>query len=166
MNTLPNWSPVVDIVAVKGEPADRHSVSPFASDFLMYQARRRLLLTHLRRTDELYSASGRGLRGNISQWRWGLEARIGLDMELRHPVRRAWGFTMDFGHGKTLCSLLTSSTSSSLLRFQRDLGDVSEVAPEQAKFDLGSRTLHAIQLSDTIIQVTETSINVITPTDS
>jgi hypothetical protein len=59
--------------------------------------------------------------------------------------------------------LLALPHSSIVLRFSESLDQVDMVPTDDTPFDLTSRTLHAVQVSDTLIQVTETSVNVATP---
>lgn len=117
----------------------------------------------VRKQDSIFSASCRGLKGSVVQWRWGIQARIGLDIETGEPIRQAWTFTTHHGIETVLYGLLALPHSSIVLRFSESLDQVDMVPTEDTPFDLTSRTLHAVQVSDTIVQVTETSINVATP---
>lgn len=118
----------------------------------------------VRKQDSIFSASCRGLKGSVVQWRWGIQARIGLDIETGEPIRQAWTFTTHHGNATVLYGLLALPHSSIVLRFSENLDQVDAVPTEDTPFDLTSRTLHAVQVSDIIVQVTETSINVATPT--
>jgi hypothetical protein len=121
-------------------------------------------LNKMRKQDSIFSASCRGLKGSVVQWRWGIQARIGLDIETGEPMRQAWTFTTHHGSERVLYGLLALPHSSVVLRFSESLDQVDAVPTEDTPFDLTSRTLHAVQVSETIVQVTETSINVATPT--
>lgn len=118
----------------------------------------------LHKQDNIFSASCRGLKGSVVQWRWGIQARIGLDIETGEPIRQAWTFTTHHGNETVLYGLLALPHSSIVLRFSESLDQIDAVPTEDTSFDLTSRTLHAVQVSDTIIQVTENSINVANPT--
>lgn len=117
----------------------------------------------MRKQDGIFSASGRGQKGSVVQWRWGIQARIGLDIETGEPIRQAWTFTTHHHNEGGLYGLLALPHSSVVLRFSESLDQVDAVPAEDTPFDLASRTLHAVQVSETIVQVTETSINVATP---
>lgn len=119
----------------------------------------------VRKQDSIFSASCRGLKGSVVQWRWGIQARIGLDIETGEPIRQAWTFTTHRGNETVLYGLLALPHSSIVLRFSESFDQVDAVPTEDTPFDLTSRTLHAVQVSDTIVQVTETSINVATSTE-
>lgn len=132
--------------------ADNHSMTAAHS-----QANRALV-----KPDSLFSASGRGLKGNVTQWRWGIQGRIGLDIESGEPIRRSWGFSIKGPGDGGLFGLLALPHSSILLRFSSDFSQVSAVESEATAFDLSSRTLCACQFGpDIIIQVTESSISVV-----
>ncbi|KAK5998199.1 hypothetical protein PT974_00571 [Cladobotryum mycophilum] len=162
VSILPNWSPVVDITTT-----NEHSAwGPNAADVPAIRTTQRSLPNSLRKPDSIFSASGRGLKGNITHWRWGVQARIGLDIEIGEPVRQAWAFTIDHQGSRGLYGLLALPHSSLVLRFSEDLGYVEPLSSENTPFDITSRTLHAIQVSETIIQVTETSISLIGSTES
>lgn len=118
----------------------------------------------MRKQDSIFSASGRGLRGSVVQWRWGIQARIGLDIETGEPIRQAWTFTAHRNNERELYGLLALPNSSVVLRFSESLDQVDAVPAEDTPFDLASRTLHAVQVLETIVQMTEVSINVATPT--
>jgi hypothetical protein len=109
--------------------------------------------------DSLFSASGRAVKGNLTQWRWGIQGRIGLDIESGEPIRRSWGFSMDGPGGQGLYGLLTLPNSSILLHFSSDFSQVDAVEPDRTAFDLTSRTLHAHRTkSGSILQATESCV--------
>ncbi|UKZ73493.1 hypothetical protein TrVFT333_001140 [Trichoderma virens FT-333] len=160
---LPNWSPVVDMTTTNefsswyGSNADHQ----LAQSRTTSQQRNKI-----RKQDSIFSASGRGLEGSVVQWRWGIEARIGLDIETGEPIRQAWTFTAHRNNDRELYGLLALPHSSVVLRLSESLDQVDAIPPEDTPFDLASRTLHTVQVSETIVQITEMSINVATPTAS
>lgn len=123
-----------------------------------------LQLKTMRQQDRIFSASNRGLKGSVIEWRWGIQARIGLDIETGEPIRQAWTFTVNHHSERILYGLLALPHSSIVLRFSENLDQVDAVPTEDTPFDLTSRTLYTVQVSDTIFQITETSINVAAPT--
>ncbi|KAG8419185.1 hypothetical protein J3458_004085 [Metarhizium acridum] len=155
VSVLPNWSPVVDLVTSGGRPLKASSaLEPRNANS------RSLEMNNLPlKPESLFSASGRGIRGNLTQWRWGVQGRIGLDIETGEPIRCAWGFSMNGPEGNGLFGLLALPDSSILLHFSSDFSQVDAVAPDSTAFDLTSRTLHACQAqSGLILQVTESSV--------
>ncbi|KAG6005861.1 hypothetical protein E4U21_007569 [Claviceps maximensis] len=149
VSELPNWSPVVDVAT----PARWSLPEPNRS---------------YSKPDVLFSASGRGFKGNITQWRWGVQGRIGLEIDPGEPTRRSWGFYMGSGSGVSgLYGLLALPNASIVLRFSKDFAQVDSLDADSTPFDLGSRTLDAYQTdSGLIIQVTESSISLISASHS
>ncbi|KAL7933812.1 mono-functional DNA-alkylating methyl methanesulfonate N-term domain-containing protein [Trichoderma chlorosporum] len=163
ISTIPNWSPVIDMTTTN-EYSSWHGNNTnlqIAQPKLTTQQRNKM-----RKQDSVFSASGRGLKGSVVQWRWGIQARIGLDIETGEPIRQAWTFTQRQNNQVALFGLLALPHSSLVLRFSESLDQVDAVPADDTPFDLASRTLHTIQVSETVVQVTETSINVVTPTAS
>lgn len=109
--------------------------------------------------DSIFTASGRGLNGTITQWRWGIQARIGLDIESGEPIRQAWVFPVRSNGRTDLYALLALPHSSLVLHFGPDLGQVQAVEEEDTKYNLSSSTLFACQRKDgSIVQITESAI--------
>lgn len=118
-----------------------------------------------RKPDSIFTASGRGLKGTITQWRWGIEAKIGLDIESDEPNRQAWIFPVNDQVGSSLLGILALPHSSRILQFAKDFSQVQEVDGEDIKLDLSRRTIFAMQQSDgSVLQITEAFISIIGPT--
>ncbi|KAG6041666.1 hypothetical protein E4U41_002940 [Claviceps citrina] len=149
VSVLPNWSPVVDVAtsARSSLPESNRSFS---------------------KPDSIFSASGRGLKGNLTQWRWGIQGRIGLEIDLEEPTRRSWGFSMGGSPGvHGFYCLLALPNASTVLRFSQDFGQVDSLEADSTAFDLASRTLDAYQTdSGLMVQVTESSISLISAAHS
>jgi hypothetical protein len=112
------------------------------------------------KADRVFSASGRGVGGSIIEWRWGFEARIGLDIDTEELIRRSWAFMVK----QRLNVLVSLPHSSMMLELSEDMEQVDAVSQEDTCFDLTSRTLTAAQLmEDGVLQITESSITVLTP---
>lgn len=119
-----------------------------------------------RKPDSIFTASGRGLKGTITQWRWGIEAKIGLDIESDEPNRQAWIFPVNDEGGSSLLGILALPHSSRILQFAKDFSQVQEVDGEDIQFDLSCRTIFAMQQSDdSVLQITEAFISVVGPTE-
>lgn len=163
VSILSNWSPVIDMTTTN----EFSTWGANNTDLQIGQHQPAAVQQNrVRKQDSIFSASCRGLKGSVVQWRWGIQARIGLDIETGEPIRQAWTFTTHHGNVTVLYGLLALPHSSIVLRFSENLDQVDAVPTEDTPFDLTSRTLHAVQVSDTIVQVTEISINVATPTGS
>ena len=123
-------------------------------------AREKLPLS-LRRPESIFTASGRGLKGSVTQWRWGIQARIGLDIESGEPIRQAWIFPIQTNGSTALLGILALPHSSLVLQFAKDFGQVQAVETEDTALDLSTRTLFAAQCaSGEIVQITESYIAV------
>lgn len=120
----------------------------------------------LRKCDRMFAISGKGIQGSITELRRGLAANVGWEIPYGSPVKQAWIFEADLpdaGPGYYL--LLALPDSSDVLQVSRDSLEVDRPEPELVQFDVSSRTLAAAQFTDQgIVQVTETSIALITPT--
>lgn len=122
---------------------------------------RNMASTLTRKPDSIFTASGKGLKGSITQWRWGVQAKIGLDIESGEPNRQAWIFSAGDHGGSSLLGILTLPHSSRVLQFAKDFSQVQEIEAEDTPLDLSSRTLFATQQSGgDILQVTEEYISV------
>jgi hypothetical protein len=160
---LPNWSPVIDVATTRHRQDWYIASLPYHMNMLSAGTDPEGLLE----PDELFSASGRGVQGTATHWRWGLRARVGLDIELEEPARRTWTFWLHGNEHEVLFAILAMPSSSVVLSFSKDLAQVDAASPESTPFDLSSTTLAASQTEDgTIIQVTETSVTLASTTHS
>ncbi|RCI13928.1 hypothetical protein L249_8068 [Ophiocordyceps polyrhachis-furcata BCC 54312] len=144
VSILPNWSPVIDAAVVTWSKPVEGAVRP--------------------KPDAVFTASGRGSKGTLTQWRWGFQGRIGLEIESDDPVRHSWAFDL-YARGEDggLCVLLAFSDSTALLRFSDDFGDADAATAQDTDLDLSSRTLDAFwSQQGTIIQVTERFVTLCT----
>ncbi|OAA39866.1 thermotolerance protein [Beauveria brongniartii RCEF 3172] len=149
VNTTPNWSPVVD-VATTYEPVTAKDAGA--------RQRTATLMTS-RKPDSIFTASGRGCKGSITQWRSGIQAKIGLDIESGEPNKQAWVFPVIEQGTTSLFGILTLPHSTRVLQFAKDFGQVQEIEAEDTWLDLSSRTLFATQQPDnSILQITEAFI--------
>ncbi|KAF4587555.1 thermotolerance protein [Ophiocordyceps camponoti-floridani] len=136
VSVLPSWSPVVDMAVVGS------------------------CFRPLPVPDAVFTASGRGSKGSVTQWRWGLQGRISLDIDSGEPVRRSWAFYADAGLGRVnLCAVLAFPDSSAFIQFSEDFGQVEATATQDTHFDLATRTLDVCRsLQGIFIQVTERAV--------
>ncbi|RDA91031.1 hypothetical protein CP533_2536 [Ophiocordyceps camponoti-saundersi (nom. inval.)] len=144
VSILPNWSPVVDVAAATYSTPCAGAMRP--------------------KPDAVFTASGRGSKGTLTQWRWGFQGRIGLDIQSDDPIRHSWAFDWDTGREDSgLCALLAFPDSSALLRFSDDFGVADAATAQDTDLDLTTRTLDACcSQQGTIIQVTERSVTLCT----
>lgn len=116
----------------------------------------------------LYGTSGRGNKGAITEYRTGIRAAIGLDIEFGEPTQRCWALSSYTLHSHGLDDglhiLVGLIDSSALLHLTADLSEATMVEADVSPFDHTVRTLEVVQREDgVIIQVTETAVVVIGP---
>ncbi|KAI0899955.1 hypothetical protein F4806DRAFT_271996 [Annulohypoxylon nitens] len=155
IGSIPNWSPTVDF-AVTSEGALDEGSEGSSSD---------IGKTTLYQPDKIFACSGRGITGAITQLRYGIQARIGLDLTYSSNVKQCWALSNydgDIEDGFLL--LLALPNGSSVLHLSRDLSEVSERDHDATPYDLTSTTLTAQDANDVSVQVTTNYITVSTTT--
>ena len=114
--------------------------------------------------DRIFACVGKGIKGAITEFRYGLEASLGLEMDYDAPIISAWTFLstihQDDGDDGSLF-LLSIGDSSALLRLSSDATDVSELDESSTKLDLSHRTIVATVQGHYLVQVTERSVTYI-----
>lgn len=117
--------------------------------------------------DAIYAAAGRNKEGSIVEFRYGLQANIGIELNLDAVIRKCFMFqdnALDPESGYHL--LLSAAGRTALIAFdshfsERDIGDDGQ---DQMLFDLSSPTLIAAPVYEGIIlQVTEANIVFVSP---
>ncbi|CAJ2514245.1 Uu.00g023640.m01.CDS01 [Anthostomella pinea] len=149
IGTIPNWSPTVDFVVTPG---------PFtgANEELTRSRGSTSSTRKVTRPDRVFACSGRGTSGAIIELRYGIEAKIGLDLTYISPIKQCWALptcyddTLDDG----FFMLLGLPDSSAILHVSQDLSDVSERAQSAVKLDLSSATLAAYEGDGIVVQIT------------
>jgi hypothetical protein len=113
--------------------------------------------------DRVFAITGNGGHGAITEFRNGLEAKIGLEMEYHTPVMQAWMFPpglFDKPDTPTQASsiLLSLGDRSSVLHISEDASQVEEIMDDWTDLDMQFRTITAGKSGNYGIQVTEKSI--------
>ncbi|RYP05995.1 hypothetical protein DL765_009643 [Monosporascus sp. GIB2] len=103
-----------------------------------------------RETEEVFVSSGRGKLGGVTELRHGIQAKIGQVAEIEE------GFLF----------LLSLPDRSAIIHFSEDFEDIVEREHDTVPYDLSSRTLAAQDTGDAIIQVTTSSIVVVTSSET
>jgi hypothetical protein len=116
---------------------------------------------YLKQPDRIFTCAGKGLDGTITEFRYGLEASIGLEMSYDAQIMDIWVLSSDpneaYGNDGSLF-LLSLADRSSVLHLSGDATEIVELEPAATKFDLTSRTIAASMHGKYQIQVTEQSI--------
>ncbi|KAH6899044.1 mono-functional DNA-alkylating methyl methanesulfonate N-term-domain-containing protein [Thelonectria olida] len=162
VGTIPNWSPVWDL-ATTGDYSSWTAERPNSD----VASRRRPASKWLQRPDRIFCASGQGLGSALTELRWGLQARIGLEFDYSHLVRQSWMFPVDpHGEGGHY-ALFSLPHLSEVFHISGDLESADALTSESSPFDMSSRTICAVQNEQgTIVQITETSTTLVVPTQS
>ncbi|PHH58642.1 hypothetical protein CDD81_4961 [Ophiocordyceps australis] len=145
VSLLPNWSPVVDIATIPAaSQANKSSRMPLGQD-------------------RVFSASGRGLKGSVTEWRLGMQARIGLEIEFDEPVKQIWLLEANSKQPEDSFQVLMALPSHSVLvNFRKDFAQVDAVTAQDTELDLAHRTLDVCHRSQgSMLQVTEASITLV-----
>jgi len=159
LGTLPNWSPVVDFATTDEFTTWNQEIGCIGSRMIPWQDKKPL------RPDRLFSTSGRGATGTITEYRYGLQAKIGLEYECELGVKQAFLLPATLGDQAAGYDLLLSMPDqTTVLHLSQQLDTISQ-APEAEdgtpKYDLASMTLTALVTCGLIVQVTEQSITLI-----
>lgn len=154
LSTIANWSPTVDFAATDESSAlQQGSGAKYPDPSFQDEEQCSQSSNH----DRIFAASGRGVKGTITEYRNGIQANIGLDLDYDAAVRQSWIFPVslnDSSHGYHL--LLSMPDRSVVLHLADDFSQADEQGADAVVYDLSSRTLAASQVSDQlIVQVTE-----------
>ena len=148
---IQNWSPAQDIVTTSiNQDRDIEDLNEKFS-----------IKGYFPSPDRIFACVGKGTKGSITEFRYGLEARLGLETEFHMPVVDAWVAPSN------LCSvkddagsffLLSVINGSALLHLSSDASEIDEVDQASTLLDLRYRTIATGLRGDCAIQVTEQSV--------
>lgn len=108
--------------------------------------------------DLLVTASGRGIKGNLASFRWGVKARIGCDIDTESTPHQIGAFMGHQDGSELLHVVLSLPDSAILLQFSSDLTQIRALHEGETSLDLTSRTLCIHYVSQQVLQVTENCI--------
>lgn len=161
ISSLPSWSPTVDLVLTKdaiGHPKSAHKkISKRPSSATKPHG-------YVLAPDKIFVCSGRDKSGAIVELRYGIQAKIGLDMSYPSLIKNFWAIPSFDGTPEAgFFLLLALPENSALLHVSHDL-EVSEKAQDTVDFDLLSTTL-AVHISrNLVIQITAAHVTILSPT--
>ncbi|KAI1107047.1 hypothetical protein F4804DRAFT_258489 [Jackrogersella minutella] len=156
IGSIPNWSPTVDFVVTNDGMLEDSTESSSSSvgKMVPYQP------------DRIFACSGRGITGAITQFRYGLQARIGLDLTYPFIVRQCWAISdldLDEDMERGFFLLLALPNASSILHLSGDLSEASEKDQDATPYDLTSTTLAVQEANGAVVQITANYITIVTP---
>ncbi|KAI1422290.1 mono-functional DNA-alkylating methyl methanesulfonate N-term-domain-containing protein [Xylaria sp. FL1777] len=148
---LPNWSPTVDLVLTNN--ASRHSKPDHKKPSKRQSAEK--AASHMLAPGRIFACSGRDASGAIVELRYGIQAKIGLDLLYTSPIKKCWAIPSFNGAPEEgFFMLLALPENSAVLHISQDLSEVSEKDQSSIGFDLLSTTLAVHVSRDVIIQIT------------
>ena len=115
--------------------------------------------SELRAPGRIFAASGHGLTGCITEYRHGLKADIGLELEIGDGLKQAWLLNFSNTHGRYNL-LWTTPIHSQVRELPEDFSDLTDPEPDQILYDLFSPTLAVAQVNGVTVQVTTASITI------
>lgn len=147
---IENWTPSQDFVTMSNEQLGPEGRTKSKSN-----------KDAIPRPDRIFACVGRGAKGAITEFRYGLEARIGLQFEYELPIMQVWAVpfgAVAYGDTDGTLFLLSIGDSSVALRLSGDETSVEAISKEMLRLDLKHQTI-AVKIQDScIIQVTEKSV--------
>ena len=159
IGTIPNWSPVVDLVTT-----DTHSTWDLSDPKVDIRANsaRRIAKSQVKNSDRVFGTSGRGIKGSVTEFRHGMPAELHLDLDYGTPIKQAWAFPAELcGGNDGVYILLAVPEGSDLLHISGDLSEATKPEDGETSFDTGSRTLAAAPVGDSaIVQVSKDYVTV------
>ncbi|KAI0185644.1 mono-functional DNA-alkylating methyl methanesulfonate N-term-domain-containing protein [Xylaria flabelliformis] len=157
--SLPNWSPMVDLVLTK-------DASGYAQpDFKRLPPPIEKPQSQTLPPEKIYVCSGRDKSGAIVEMRHGIEAKIGLDLLYSSPIKKCWVIpSFESTPEAGFFILLALPETSALLHISHNLSEVSEKDQHTVNFDLLSTTLAVHVSKDLVIQITAAHATIISPT--
>ncbi|KAI0441778.1 mono-functional DNA-alkylating methyl methanesulfonate N-term-domain-containing protein [Xylaria telfairii] len=160
ISSLPSWSPTVDLILTKdaiGHSNSAHKKIPKRPSIAKLHG-------HVPAPDKTFVCSGRDKSGAIVELRYGIQAKIGLDLSYTSLIKNFWAIPSFDGTPEAgFFFLLALPENSALLHVSHDL-EVSEKTQDTVDFDLLSTTL-AVHISrNLVIQITAAHITILSPT--
>ncbi|KAI0828438.1 hypothetical protein F5Y06DRAFT_290978 [Hypoxylon sp. FL0890] len=152
IGSIPNWSPTVDFIATNDgfyEEVTEGSSSGIGR-IVPYQP------------DKIFACSGRGITGAITQFRYGLQARIGLDLTYSSNIKQCWAISDFEDTEEGFFLLLALPNGSTILHLFRDLSEASEKDHDAIPYDLTSTTLTVQEADGVVVQITTNYITIAT----
>ncbi|KAL2132793.1 hypothetical protein VTI74DRAFT_3387 [Chaetomium olivicolor] len=154
LGRLPNWSPLVDFTTtdeVRGCGFDAQQEKTMVP-WQQQQAR-------LPRPDRIFATCEDGSHGSITEFRYGLKAGIGLDLEYGIGMKQAWLLpSLDPSSFDGYLLLVSLPDSSEAQMLPSDFSSTKEPAAGTIPYDLTSTTLALACSGDLVVQVTKQTI--------
>ncbi|KAI1339511.1 mono-functional DNA-alkylating methyl methanesulfonate N-term-domain-containing protein [Xylariaceae sp. FL0016] len=163
IGSSPNWAPTVDFAVVPADTTTEGLANgPLGRALFSGTPLDQSLSNLVLQPDRIFTCSGRGVMGGISEIRSGIEAKIGLDLTYSSPIKQCWAFpSHENSIGDGFLMLLSLPNASAILHIAQDMSEVAEKFQNESPFDLSSTTLALYTIGDTVVQITSNRITII-----
>ncbi|KAH6631648.1 mono-functional DNA-alkylating methyl methanesulfonate N-term-domain-containing protein [Chaetomium tenue] len=149
---ISNWAPVVDFTTTDDFTGWHPSDHPGKVMIPWQEAK-------LRRPDRIFATCEGGRAGSITEYRYGLKANIGLDLEYGPEMKRAWLIPyIDPPYVVGYLLLISKPDSTAALLLSGDFSGATVPGPGTIPFDLSSSTLILVSHNQVTIQVTQEAV--------
>ena len=111
--------------------------------------------------DRLFACVGKGIKSSIIEFRYGLEGKLGLEMDYETPILQSWVLSQDsigLEEDSGSIFLLSLGDHSAALLLSSDASEIMELETTSTRLELRFRTIAAAMQGNYTIQVTERSI--------
>lgn len=149
-----NWTPAHDFVTTFASTSEEVTVNGRVSR----------TKDAVPKPDRVFACVGKGIKSTITEFRHGLEARVGLNTDYQTPILQAWALPAEFENtddDDACLFLLSIGDSSAILSLSSDAAEIAELDDSATRFDLRHRTVAVVAQETAIVQVTERTIGVI-----
>ncbi len=153
MGTLTNWSPIIDFTTTDDVTEWNAATAQKEKALLPWQQ------TKPRKPDRIFATCKGETNGAVVEYRYGLKASIGLDLEFGADMKQAWLLSVNHGpllNGYLLLLAMADYTVGLLL--PNDFSGATSVDDEQTAYDLSSTTLALAASDEFNVQVTKQRI--------
>jgi hypothetical protein len=117
-----------------------------------------------RKPDRIFATCEGGSKGSITEYRYGLKANIGLDLEYGPGMRQAWLLRFcDPGSVDGYLLILSMPDSTAALLLPSDFSSATAPAAGMIPYDLSSTTLALAVSGHLTTQVTRQNIVLVNP---
>jgi hypothetical protein len=153
MGTLTNWTPILDFTTTGDIPESNSGATRSDKALAPWQHGKP------RKPDRIFAVCGDGTEGAIVEYRYGLKASIGLDLEFGADMKQAWLLPLSEGplvDGYLLLLAMPDSTAGLIL--PSDFSGATPVDEGMTPYDLSSTTLALEVEGQWKVQVTKEKI--------
>ncbi|KAH6856761.1 mono-functional DNA-alkylating methyl methanesulfonate N-term-domain-containing protein [Chaetomium sp. MPI-CAGE-AT-0009] len=152
LGNLPNWSPVVDFTTTD-DFTGWHPEAHAGKAMVPWQQAKH------RKPDRLFATCEGGSEGSITEYRYGLKANIGLDLEYGPGMKQAWLLPFsDPASFEGYLLLISMPDSTAALLLSKDFSSATAPVEGSIPYDLSSSTLTLASHAELTVQITHQAV--------